>query len=286
MARKLYYSTVEEVIKYTGADYEKLGLDSKPALEDLILKWLGEVASLINANRSRDMITDLTFGDKKLIDYGVELWNAIEVEGVEVSIDTDREEFPDYDTFAINKVEIESTVVGGTVITGRDIDTLLQDFSDAKLLMIRVKPYTETEKGDLQLILYGGENSDTELKVIDFPEMETEEWKLCRFFLGCNDSLNGVKRIGIKMIEPISELWISDVQNLIIPEGITNIAMRACANMVKLAYANRESPVIRIDEMDAKLLKDEVLTDPLKRELRQYGAKPSFRFMRVESSDD
>jgi hypothetical protein len=287
MARKLYYSSVDEVIKYTGVEYDKLGLGSKPELEELILKWLKEVASLINANRNRDMITDLTFGDKVMIDYGVELWNAISVKGVKVIIDTNKDKFPDLDIFAINKIEIDSTVAGGTVIAGRDINPLIQNFSDAKILMIKVKPYNNVLAGNMQLILYGGEESETVLKAIDFPKMGADEWKLCRFYLGCDDDLKEIKRIGIKIIKPIgSYLWISDIQKLIIPEGITNIAMRACANMVKLAYANRESPVIRIEELDAKLLKDEVLTDPLKKELRQYWAKPSFRFMRVESPNN
>jgi hypothetical protein len=251
------------------------------------LKWLKEVASLINANRNRDMIMDLTFGDKKIIDYGINLWDAYEVTGVEVTIDNDKEELPDYDTFAMNKIEIENTVIAETVIAGRDIDTIFQDFSDAKLLMIKIKPYNLIIAGDLQLILYGGETSETVLKTLDFPELEEYEWKLCKFYLGCDDNLTKVKRIGIKMIASIGScLWISDIRKLIIPEGITNIAMRACANMVILAYAHRESPVIKIEGMDAKLLKDEVLTAPLKAELKQYGAKPSFRFTRVESPDD
>jgi hypothetical protein len=287
MAIKTYYSTVDEVIKYTGVEFDKLGLDGKQALEDLILKWLMEVASLINANRNRDMIMDLTFGDRKIIDYGINLWNAYEVTGVEVTIDNDTEELPDYDTFAVNKIEIESTVITGTVIAGRDIDSIFQDLSDAKILMIKVKPYSLIIAGDLQLILYGGEDSETVLKTLDFPELEEYEWNLCKFYLGCDDTLTEVKRIGIKMIASIGScLWISDIRKLIIPEGIANIAMRACANMVKLAYANRESPVIKMEDMNAKLLNDEVLTDSLKKELKQYGAKPTFRFTRVENPDD
>ncbi|MDY0374071.1 MAG: hypothetical protein WDA59_00530 [Methanofastidiosum sp.] len=281
MAKKLYYSDVDEVIKYTGVEYDKLGLGSEEELEELILKWLKQVTSLMNNNRNRNMITDLDFGDKVIIDYGVELWKALSG-GITASIITAKDEMPDYYTYAINQIEIDSSVTN-MIIVERNIDSLFQDFSDAKILMIRVKPYLDLLAGDMQLIL----SNEEEIRILDFPEMNKEEWKLCKFYLGCDDDLKEITKISIKVVNSIgSYLWISDVQKLVIPEGIINIAMRACANMVKLAYANRESPVIRIEDLNATLLNDEILTDSLKKELKQWPAKPSFRFMRVESPND
>ena len=281
MAKKLYYSDVDEVIKYTGVEYDKLGLGSEEELEELILKWLKQVTSLMNNNRNRNMITDLDFGDKVIIDYGVELWKALSG-GITASIITAKDEMPDYYTYAINQIEIDSSVTN-MIIVERNIDSLFQDFSDAKILMIRVKPYLDLLAGDMQLIL----SNEEEIRILDFPEMNKEEWKLCKFYLGCDDDLKEITKISIKVVNSIgSYLWISDVQKLVIPEGIINIAMRACANMVKLAYANRESPVIRIEDLNATLLNDEILTDSLKKELKQWLAKPSFRFMRVESPID
>jgi len=60
---KDYYSTVEDVIKYTGVEYSKLDLSGKPALETLIEKWLREISSIIKANRKRNYIRDLDSGE-------------------------------------------------------------------------------------------------------------------------------------------------------------------------------------------------------------------------------
>jgi hypothetical protein len=95
-------------------------------------------------------------------------------------------------------------------------------------------------------------------------------------------SLSSIKSIGIKQTNIGNYLYVGNVYTKVIPEGIHNIAMRACANMVKLAYLNRESPVIRIEDLNATLVVDQILTPELKAELRMYAKKPNFNFSRVE----
>lgn len=278
-----FYSTVNEVIEYTGIKYSNLGLPGEKELKAMVEKWLKQVASLINRNRGRNLLTDLNFGDKIMIDQGVEPWNELTVAGVTVEIETDIEEFPQFDDkIAINRIEISSDVGTDTIIASKLIEEDYRDLSDAKTIIIKVKPYVDCDKGDIQLLLSDAINCGSIKKTIDFPEMTGYEWKACRFYLGNNADLNDIKSIGIKLIDTVGGyFWISDIQKVKLPEGIHNIAMRVCGNMIKLAYANRESPVIRIEDLDAKLIEDKILTSAIKAELREYYKKPEFGFSRV-----
>ncbi|MCK4338592.1 MAG: hypothetical protein KAW87_01195, partial [Candidatus Cloacimonetes bacterium] len=76
-----FYSTVNEVIEYTGIKYSNLGLPGEKELKAVIEKWLKQVASLINRNRGRNLLTDLNFGDKIMVDQGVEPWDELTVAG-------------------------------------------------------------------------------------------------------------------------------------------------------------------------------------------------------------
>ena len=280
---KQYYSTIDEVIEYTGIRYNKLGLPGEKELREMIEKWLKQVASIINRNRGRNLLTDLTFGDREMVDQGVEEWNELSVPGITIKIETDMSEYPHGDNMAINLIEIASTVGAGTVIASKLIEEDYRDLSNAKVLMIKVKPYVDCDKGDIQLLLSEDTACGNIKKTMDFPEMTGNEWKLCRFYLGNNSELNSIKSIGLKLIDSVGGyFWIADIQKIILPEGIHNIAMRICGNMVKLAYVNRESPVIRIEEMDAKLVEDSILTKPLKEELQQYYKKANFLFSKVK----
>ena len=280
---KQYYSTVDDVIEYTGIKYSNLSLAGEKELKAMIEKWLIQVASLINRNRGRNLLTDLSFGDKIMVDQGIEPWDELTVEGITVEIETDIEELPQYeDKMAVNRIEIASTVEANTIIASKLIEEDYRDLSDAKIIIIKVKPYVDCDKGDIQLLLSEAVDCGDIKKTMDFPEMTGYEWKACRFYLGNNANLDDIKSIGIKLIDTVGGyFWISDIQKVKLPEGIHNIAMRVCGNMVKLAYANRESPVIRIEELDAKLIEDKILTPAIKTELRQYYKKPEFGFNQV-----
>ena len=281
---KQYYSTIEEVIEYTGIKYSNLGLPGEKELKAMIEKWLIQVTSLINRNRGRNLLTDLTFGDKIMVDQGVEPWDELTVTGITIEIETDIEEFPQFDDkIAINRIEISSDVEKDTIIASKLIEEDYRNLSDAKIIIIKVKPYVDCDKGDIQLLLSDAINCGSIKKTMDFPEMIGYEWKACKFYLGNDADLNDIKSIGIKLIDTVGGyFWISDIQKVKLPEGIHNIAMRVCGNMVKLAYANRESPVIRIEELDAKLIEDKILTAAIKAELREYYKKPAFGFSRVK----
>lgn len=280
---KQYYSTIADVIRYTGIKYDSLGLTGKTEMESMIEGWLKQVASLINRNRGRNLLTDMNFGEKNMVDQGIEEWNEQTVEGVTIEIETDPDEFPLYgENFAINRIEIDSTVGANVLIASKAIETDYQDLSDAKMIMIKVRPYADCEKGAIQLLLSSSLACGTIIKTIDFPEMIDNEWKLCKFYLGSKTAYNSIKSIGLKLVDEVGGyFWVAEIEKLVLPEGIHNIAMRATANMVKLAYANRESPVIRIDDLDAKLIEDRILTPALKAELRLYYRKPEFSFNRV-----
>jgi len=280
---KQYYSTIEDVIRYTGIKYDNLGLAGKPEMETMIEGWLKQVASLMNRDRGRNLLTDLTFGEKIMVDQGVEEWDEQTVKGIIVKIETDHDEFPKYgDNIAINLIEIDSTVETNTLIASKAIEEDYQDLSDAKIIMIKVRPYADCDKGAIQLLLSSSPACGDIIKTIDFPEMIDNEWKLCKFYLGSKTAYNSIKSIGLKMVDDIGGyLWVADIQKLILPEGIHNIAMRATANMVKLAYANRESPVIKIEDLDAKLIEDKILTAALKAELKLYSKKFNFSINRV-----
>lgn len=283
-----YYSTKEDVKKYTGISYEKLGLSGETEMEVMIEDWLKKVASLINRDRGRNLITDLAFGEKKMVDQGVEEWNEQEVEGVNVEIETDQEELPKYDdNIAVNRIEISSTVGTNILIASKAIEIDYQNLSDAKLLILKARPYADCEKGAIQLLLSSSLACGTIIKTLDFPEMNDNEWKLCRFYLGSKAAYASIKSIGLKLVSEVGGyFWIADIEKTVIPEGIHNIAMRACANMVKIAYMNRESPVIRIDDWNTKLVEDKILTDSLKKELGLYYKKPEFTFGRVVGKVD
>lgn len=283
-----YYSTVSDVIKYTGISYDKLGLSGKTEMETMIGGWLEHVASLINRDRGRNLLTDLTFGEKKIVDQGVEEWDEQTVEGVTVEMETDPDELPQYDDMiAVNRIGISSIVGANVIIASKAIEDDYQNLSDAKILIIKVKPYADCEKGAIQLLLSSSTACGTIIKTMDFPEMNDNEWKLCKFYLGSKATYASIKSIGLRLVSEVGGyFWVADIEKLTMPEGINNIAMRACANMVKLAYMNRESPVIKIDDWNTKLIEDQILTSSLKKELSLYYKKPDFTFSRVVGKID
>ena len=61
------YSSIEDVKRYTGVTYDKLGLSSEEELNSIIETYLKQVKSLIDQNRGRDLEYDLSFGERRLI---------------------------------------------------------------------------------------------------------------------------------------------------------------------------------------------------------------------------
>lgn len=66
-----------------------------------------------------------------------------------------------------------------------------------------------------------------------------------------------------------------------IPPLVHNVAMRAAANMYGFSQLRRETPVIRIDDYNVRVVPDAVLTDDLKKDLRRIRSRPTFRMSRV-----
>jgi hypothetical protein len=280
-----YYSTVAAVIKNSGANYQKLGLSGKAELEEMIEEWLEQIYSMINRDRGGDLLNDLSFGEKKVVDYGVESWNELTVPGITVAIETDPEELPKYqESYAVNQIQIDNTIVGtGTIIASKEIEEGRRDLSNAKMLQIKVKPYVDTTAGDLQLLLSSAAECGTIIKTVDFPAMIDYEWKLVNIYLGNDSSLAEIKSIGLKLINSVgSYLWVADIRKVVMPKAIDNIAMRACTNMVKIAYATRESSTVGIEGLNATMFDSKVLTDSLKEELGAFYKKADFSFSTVK----
>jgi len=61
-----------------------------------------------------------------------------------------------------------------------------------------------------------------------------------------------------------------------VPPGIHNIALRAAANMAAIALLRRETSVQRVDIVQ-RLQGDEIFTQALRDDLKQFLAKPRFR---------
>lgn len=271
-----YYSTVEEVKNYTGTKYNDLALNSDTNLNTLIEGYLTQIKSLIDRNRGRDLAKDLDFGDKLMLVNAEKPWTGKKCSVAIVEKDIDEIDIVPSGIFAVNQFTLQTTV-SNDIIAYSEMN---EDLSKAKTLDMDIMSYDlDLERGDLQIVLSDDVNCSNIIKAIDLPLMYEYEWKKVRGYLGTDDTLNSVKSVGIRMANNVgSYLYVGNVYTRVIPEGIHNIAMRACANMIKLAYANRESPVITIENMNAQLIKDEILTTELRKELSFYGRKPNFSF--------
>lgn len=268
----MHYSSVEDVIKFTGVSYDKLGLSGQEELEYYIQKWLEYVTSLINSNRGRDLYRDLSFGEREIIVYSEQEWT-----GDNIILETNENELPKGAIVsAVNKI----TPSGIGVIASKTIN---EDLSSAKTLEIYLKPYIEMEYGDINILLY----KDNEVKkLLKCPKLNQCEWRLCKFFLGNDASLSEIDKIAISVNWNPIYLWVGDVYKVVMPKAIDEIAMRACANLINLAYVNRESPTITIENMMAKLPPDKILTDSLKDELNQFPKKLNISLGRVVGKID
>jgi hypothetical protein len=278
-----YYSTVQEVRNYTGTKYDDLALNSDTDLNTLIENYLKQIKSLIDRDRGRDLIRDLDFGDKLMLVNAEKPWTGKKCSVAIVEKDIDEIDIVPSGIFAVNQFTLQTTVAND-IIAYSVID---EDLSKAKTLDMDIMSYDlDLERGDLQIVLSDDITCTNIVKAIDLPLIYEYEWKKVRGYLGTDDTLNSVKSVGIRMANNVgSYLYVGNVYTRVIPEGIHNIAMRACANMIKLAYANRESPVITIENMNAQLIKDQVLTTELRRELSLYKKKANFGFSIVAGKD-
>ena len=285
-----YYSTVEDVIKYTGVEYSKLDLSGKPAMETLIETWLRQIASEINANRKRNYIRDLDSGEEFPIEYCEEKWEA-DANGITISlvenVDEDDDNIPTVNQISSNKIELASTVLNNILLAHKEIDNDKQDLSEGKVLDFYIKSSVDVRIDELEILLAEDTACTDIKKTLSIPAFDEDEWRLFKRYLGRDNNLNAIKSIGIKHLTGLAgaDIYLSLFSILKIPEGIHNIAMRMCGNMVALAFSRRESAVIRVDDLSVKVAMDQILTSELKAELRNFPAKTNFRLMRVDTND-
>jgi len=285
-----YYSTVGDIIKYTGVDYEKLDLSGKPALESLIEKWLREIASIINNNRKRNYIRDLDSGEEFPVEYCEEKWEA-DASGVTISlvenVDEDDDNIPTGEQISSNKISLGSGIMDSIILAHKDLDSDKQDLSEGKVLNFYIKSSVNVGIDELEIELAEDEGCVNIKKTLTVPAFDEDEWRLFKRYLGRDSTLNSIKSIGIKHVSGLAgaDIYLGLFSILKIPEGIHNIAMRMCGNMVALAFSRRESAVIRVDDLSVKVAMDQILTSEIQKELNNFPAKAKFRLMRVDTSD-
>lgn len=68
---------------------------------------------------------------------------------------------------------------------------------------------------------------------------------------------------------------------LIIPPGIHNIAMRACANMVMMMITRASSPIVRVDDFTVGMVTERIFTTDIKHDLMRYPFKTRVGFLGV-----
>lgn len=71
-----------------------------------------------------------------------------------------------------------------------------------------------------------------------------------------------------------------------IPAGIHNIALRIMSNMVAMAVLRRETPIVRVDDFNIKMVEDRIFTTAIKDDLKRYPKKPAFRLMRARNQTE
>ena len=104
-------------------------------------------------------------------------------------------------------------------------------------------------------------------------------------------------------LEEIVSDWILQAQDLInvytnrnytddtVRDAVKNICLRLTSNMVKLAIANRDSPIIKVNDWTIATVPDEVFSDKLKNDLKPFikdssNDKDSIGILAITGSDD
>lgn len=69
------------------------------------------------------------------------------------------------------------------------------------------------------------------------------------------------------------EQEVIDLEIAEVPVGINAVANHMCRNIVAIALASRQSPIVRVDDWKVSIADPEVFTDSAKRTLSMYVAK-------------
>ena len=92
-------------------------------------------------------------------------------------------------------------------------------------------------------------------------------------------------------LRDVLEMWLKEIKSLIdiyqgkeyedpVPDGIHNIATRACAHHIANAKLRREQNVIRIDEYAQRSIQDFVLSNDIRRDLETFdNERHGWRFV-------
>lgn len=122
-------------------------------------------------------------------------------------------------------------------------------------------------------------------------------------FHGLKPKHLNLERDDTEKLEEIVSDWILQSQDLInvytnrnytdatVRDAVKNICLRLTSNMVKLAIANRDSPIIKVNDWTIATVPDEVFSEKLKHDLKPFikdssNDKDSIGILAITGSDD
>lgn len=119
--------------------------------------------------------------------------------------------------------------------------------------------------------------------VIDFTGLKPKHFRLEK---GDNNGLDEIVSGWIEQSESLIRNYTNnfDSHNYSeIPEGVKNICLRLTANMVALAQARRDTPVIKVNDWSIKTVGSDIFTDDLKEDLAPWvRERKSYKSDKVE----
>ena len=101
-------------------------------------------------------------------------------------------------------------------------------------------------------------------------------------FHGLKPKHLNLEREDTEKLDEIVSDWISQSEDLIntytnrhytdenVKPAVQNVCLRLTSNMVKLAIANRDSPIIKVNDWTIATVPDEVFSDKLKDDLKPF----------------
>ena len=101
-------------------------------------------------------------------------------------------------------------------------------------------------------------------------------------FHGLKPQHLNLEREDTEKLDEIVSDWISQSEDLIntytnrhytdenVKPAVQNVCLRLTSNMVKLAIANRDSPIIKVNDWTIATVPDEVFSDKLKDDLKPF----------------
>ena len=111
-------------------------------------------------------------------------------------------------------------------------------------------------------------------------------------FHGLKPQSLGFEKNEKEKLEYLIDEWISESESIIksytnnqfkneVPAAVKNVCKRLTSNMINLAIQNRDSPLIKHNDWNTSIVKNEIFTDGLKADLEPFVIEHSSRSDKV-----